>query len=1686
MMTAILLANELGNLISEAKRKHGDLKTAAEKSLQDLKAIPTTSEQQFAADLSRRPTFIDPFLIACATRATRFASIGVTYLQRLVVSKGLPRTRLKDTIDAFNACADLGLDVQLKVLQALPSLLQNYSDELRDDLLASALQLCALLQSAKAQTVSGVAAATLQQLVSAVFEKVVDEDHKATEVPARHEVPGDGQPITLRPAAYDAYRMFRDLVLAAEQRPTKFVRLTALSPESSLELIWSALSANARLFVLHPELSGIIRANLLPAVTRPLSERLPFALTVRSLRVMDILLGRYFNRFLEEFEVVLALLTQNLDLDSSAPWKRALAMEVLRNFFANSNCIVDAYGAYDDAEEGKAVIQDVLSAFVRLSAEKPNAIGLGQQSSIPTGPGSRTLGSDQTSLEMAGGVAGAISSALGVAEANVPGISTQWSLPRSACLEQLDKLEAPPLPETYLYAMVLDCLSSMSDTLAKIVVPLAAHNEKPIPDVDAEQTEESGQSSSGRPTRSSRSQSFRQRAIPANPLDADQQPVAPRVRAVAGLVDTCWPAVLAICSTYLSAALEEQYYRNLIKACQRFAQVAGLLRLKTPRDALLTTLSKSAVPPHIVNAAMMDSGRSPTTPSVESARIFSNAKSLLSVDSLVSQTSTGSPDRRSSVEAARPMLSTRNLQSLRALLNLAIALGPTMETSFTVVVDALRQADLILSSSLTQNVMRQGAQQKGNDSPAAVQAFSAEVNAVEAAASRLLESTAEYPNESFLTVLAAFVRLLGARSETTASSPTAEPTSPPATPVIKGRTFSGLANLSTLSEIQERNYEFTIPKIGALASLNITRFMVYDSEESGWSLLVNALVKVAVASSKPREARWAATNVLCSTAAATVYGALHKEEGVRRMVQRRALAVLLHVVDGIYSEDGELTTVDLQMQGHVLDSLRSILERCGDSLVAGWTKTLAIISSAFERTEVPPASLEDEVETRVDWAHISNDLVSVRIGRSAFTALQLVCSDFLDALPESVMPSLLELLHRFVTQTDDLNMALTTLTIVTSVADRLVLEGAVKNMDRILPATEADDSLPHRQPEPADNRSAQLMTLLTHLRTAVRQSQGEVRNAAFHSMCNIYSSRGDQFSPDAWEFVLRTNVLNILSDDTQLSFVKNKTPGAPGQPTRADQAMSKVIILGVTDLVAQYVHTIELIRKLPSLWEALLNKLEAYLDCGSHTLNEAVYSALSRILSRLVEPTPTWTTPVYRAVSLWLKRLPEDSMGSKSDNQGAYVAYIGAGLELYRLAKQTMGTPQSRKMIDNVYHCVAHSTGPTHGSDMNNLSPLQSKAMSLLKGIRTDYSTLTASLISAAAHLAQLHHDRASRETPNNGPTYIALASDAIDWLALLIRVHADDVEVVESGAVLQGIEAYKHMVVSKYSVPAKCKGLPLWRKATSAAVGLSQCVLELPERFSIHDSIRTGLWDGYASIAAATVNATELGTVATTTEVAEDELADINSFRELRAILIPRLGSADLSEHTRSVYCHSLFDASIVHRTEMGEVPEAGVSPLSDLHKIRRGRARRVPYSKRERMSYVCLEELIALSSTPVGTAEDKELAQAAAPLLILRLAIPIRAYIADHPLRGKSPQPLSELEELLYCFGTIKNLKLHPDALYADAVGNGRTGSAAHLHFLYPLLARAVAIAGSSWSGTQEVHQPLQSLLQAIVPFP
>jgi len=127
-------------------------------------------------ELAQRTTFVNPFVIACGTKNAKFTAIAIVCLQRLILAKALPRQKLSPVLEALQQATTAGLDVQLKILQALPSLLSNYAADVRGDLLVTALNICFILQSSKNAIVNNTSAATLQQLVVSVFDKVVTED----------------------------------------------------------------------------------------------------------------------------------------------------------------------------------------------------------------------------------------------------------------------------------------------------------------------------------------------------------------------------------------------------------------------------------------------------------------------------------------------------------------------------------------------------------------------------------------------------------------------------------------------------------------------------------------------------------------------------------------------------------------------------------------------------------------------------------------------------------------------------------------------------------------------------------------------------------------------------------------------------------------------------------------------------------------------------------------------------------------------------------------------------------------------------------------------------------------------------------------------------------------------------------------------------------------------------------------------------------------------------------------------------------------------------------------------------------------------------------------------------------------------------------------------------------------------
>jgi len=834
------------------------------------------------------------------------------------------------------------------------------------------------------------------------------------EVPTVGEAPIEDGTIQLRAAALDAYKVFNDLCLLTESQKPQFLRSSGIPQTFGLELIESVLTNHAVIFLTHPEQANILRIRVMPFIISALSEKMNFAATVRVARVLYTLLRNHLSILASEGEMALGLLTHMLDHDT-ALWKRSLCMEALRGVFADAALIRRIFAMYDAQEGRKSILRDLVAAFVRLSTEKPSVIGLGIQSSIPVA--SSTTSSDQAMLE-ASGVPGIISSSVGSNESSA-GISTQWSTMRVPCIDQLDKTEPPSIPESYIYSLALACISGFSEGLAKFILPLT------VPDRPRKKTRQTEVDSANlETTAGTLRNSAKKNPVPVNPLTLEDHPLFNEVKICAGIVEECWPAILATCSTFLYAALDTEYYHGLVRSFQKFTHVAGLLRLSTPRNAFLTTLGKAAVPPHILAANGPASPPPPPTPTKEKSSMFMNAKGLLSVDSLVSGGS--SSDRRgSTVETAASSLNTRNLLCLRALLNLGIALGPTLDSAWIIILGTLQQADLVLFSS-AKSIRPSTANQKperqaDTEGNSLLANFGTEIKAVETAASRLLESTVDFPNAAFVEVVTALCSLFGKDNLSWLREGSAAPISPTLEQRRASQTHRRPHSIITAHGTQNQEDLFALAKLGDVASFNIDRLMGSSPEKSGWTVLTSELIVAASSTTTPATVRLRAAEIVVRLILEAAAFSLTLQDDYRSEIQLRLLQTFNRALEPLKAEERETTVAihatDIDVHKIILEGLKSILEQCGETFVNGWDIAFNIIGSVFMHKDAH--NEEDPKESKI------LSTLSPRLIRSSFNSLQLICSDFLSSLPNSCFIILVDTLYNFCTQDDDLNISLT-------------------------------------------------------------------------------------------------------------------------------------------------------------------------------------------------------------------------------------------------------------------------------------------------------------------------------------------------------------------------------------------------------------------------------------------------------------------------------------------------------------------------------------------------------------------------------------------------------------------------------------------------------------------------------------
>ncbi|KAL7422319.1 Endocytosis and vacuole integrity protein [Cryptotrichosporon argae] len=1059
-----LLVSELQSLVAETRRRNPEVRDAGDQALELLKAPQPKDVLAEHAE-----TLIAPVISGCRTKNAKIVGISIAALQRLVALGGVPTSKLPEVLQTLNSVANQAVDIQLKILQTLLSIL-TYCSDIHDEPLGNALLLCFKLQDSRVSVVSSTAAATLRQAVMLIFDRVIAEDPAAASRPLA--LPTDPPTETvLTPAAMDAFGILSDLCLltagggssgfwgGGDKEKPRLLKLGSLSRTFGLELIESILGGYEVVVKSHPELLYILQSSLDPLLIRLQAEKSPFPIALRVCRLIYVLIRQYADVLPAQIEVYLVLLIRvgagDAEGDEGAKrepvvlWMRVLAAEVLRGICSDFNLLQNLWAQYD-AAGGPKLFSKLISGLGRLINEKPALLGIGSQMhglGVPTdvnhNAGYLDMGIDMVTSAASVGVS-TVSAMMGTGGG---GLGPK-SMLKQRLIEQHDKAEAPIIPETYIYLLALQAIDAIAEGIF---------------------------ASSSAPT-----------------------------AATHGLAEAAWPALLAALSYCIGTDLSDSIFAEVLCALQDFTVACGVLDLATPRDAFLSTLGKYAVPPPVVSALQSYL----ETPSAQRGNSVMGADAL----GLGAALGVGAP-------SGPPSLSERNLACLRSLITVAQTLASSLGPAWHDVLETVQNANYLLLS-----VRRQPARRPTVASPQIVQGSSGRTSgeypaakpdvlqdldsdAIQNAIGALFERSKEMDPEAFTTFVTALCRLSAEMIGLDVNNPLVvditegnTPTSPnfslPFSPPIFGgqRRTSGI-HISQSIKSGERS--FGLSKLRMVAVLNLSR-MITAPPELGWGVVTQHLLAVARHVTAAQAIRLQAAETL----AEVLLGSIRVGHEVR--VQHQVFDVLVRQVD-VYPISATVS-VDYDVRASGYATLNQILESSGHSLEVGWKTIFGMLDSVC-RTPVRAersaslASAAGSVTSpgRPPGRPVGFNKGDANLVRIAFPSLTLICTDFLSSLDDGSMRQCIACLGCFGRQDEDVNITLAAIGLLWTVSD----------------AVQRD-------------RKELWLYLLSELLGLGRDPRLEVRSSAMQTLFRCVELYGATLEPKMWEDVLWKIIFPLL------------------------------------------------------------------------------------------------------------------------------------------------------------------------------------------------------------------------------------------------------------------------------------------------------------------------------------------------------------------------------------------------------------------------------------------------------------------------------------------------------------------------------------------------------------------------------
>ena len=591
-------------------------------------------------------------------------------------------------------------------------------------------------------------------------------------------------------------------------------------------------------------------------------------------------------------------------------------------------------------------------------------------------------------------------------------------------------------------------------------------------------------------------------------------------------------------------------------------------------------------------------------------------------------------------------------------------------------------------------------------------------------------------------------------------------------------------------------------------------------------------------------------------------------------------------------------------------------------------------------------------------------------------------------------------------------------------------------------------------------------------------------------------------SSDTWILCIKSVIFRLLSS-VEEELQRHAKDADRDQQILSDWHETAVVVLGgISVLLQNYLDILVTHSSFNSLWQELISHFGTLLDCHVLAVSTATFKAFSLILcpphngSQQYFDRPT----IEGAWKLWSKRVPvsRDDDGQGRDNQACLMAYISALQEVYRLVSPDLTIGRLRRVLELLRDSMQQASAGAYANDVEYATQLQSQILDGIKMIRTDITGAPSALISQVAEFVSLAFMDASSELGQRPQrrTYVAMSKASMSILQSLILKHAADLDIYTSGAFSEALQSLCTPVVQKYSFAVQTKSIQPWKLATSTTLEILERTLPQTRTLEIPQPIIQGIWQIVVKTADGILGA-ESPKAPREADLLQDEAFDIRSFHKLRELIIPALGGESVSDSCRKAFAESIFRASIVHPPPPSGFGASSRSSVdvdqSSVNKPRLGQTTDRQPARRRKMAYVCLEELYALlesrddSVTPTILVQPPtpvvpvsplnrlsepphvlrvRIARIVAPFLILRVALTLQTYIADQPLRGRMPQPLSQRTELLTVLRYMIDLKSEPEAI--PNMQSIESESRNHLLKLYPLVAAGVKVAGRSGDET------------------